>query len=122
LEDEIWTLLRLDPSRYKRLEAMVLPATFYCRLRHKPFKPEKAIISIESGEKESILRLVYSDIPRQLNIHFETTAPYRILAWEETDGGKLSSKGMLKKVLLSDYWARHDNASAPLRDSLLLQF
>lgn len=123
LEDEIWTVLRIDPSRFSKFDAVsVLPSTLYFRFQHKPFKVEKAQISIETGEKESILHLIYKDIPRKLDIRFETAAPYLILGWEEVDGGKLSSKGVLKKSILSDYWARHDNASAPLRDSLSLKF
>lgn len=122
LEDEIWTALRLNPNRFMKMEVSVLPSTFYCRLRHKPFKPEKAQISIDKGEKESLLHLVYSNISRKLDIRFETTAPYRILGWEETDEGKLSSKGTLKKIIMSDYWAKHDNASTVLRDTLSLHF
>jgi len=122
LEDEIWTLLRLSPERFKNLEISVLPSSFYCRLRHQPFKAQKARITLEKGGEESVLHLKYSDISRQLDIRFESSAPHRILGWEEMDGGKLSSKGTLKKIILSDYWARHDNASAPLRDSLSLGF
>lgn len=123
LEDEIWTALRIDPSRFSKIDAVnVLPSILYFRFQHKPFKVEKAHISVENGEKESILHLTYLDIPRKLDIRFETAAPYRIVGWEETDGGKVSSKGVLKKSILSDYWARHDNASAPLRDSLSLKF
>lgn len=123
LEDEIWTALRIDPSRFSKMdEVNVLPSTLYFRFQHKPFKVEKAQIAIDYGEKESVLHLAYTDIPRKLDIRFETAPPYHILGWEETDSGKLSSKGVLKKSILSDYWARHDNASAPLRDSLSLKF
>jgi hypothetical protein len=122
LEDEIWTALRIDPTRFDRMEATLLPSILYFRFQHKPFKTEKASITIEKGEKESVLHLSYTNIPRKLDIRFETAAPYRILGWEESDGGKISSKGLLKKTILSDYWTRHDNASEPLRDTLSLRF
>lgn len=123
LEDEIWTALRIDPARFSNLNnVMVLPSTLYFRFQHKPFKVEKAVISVEKGEKESVLNLVYADIPRKLAIRFETAAPHRILGWEESDGGKTTSRGALKKTILSDYWQRHDNASEPLRDTIGLHF
>ncbi len=123
LEDEIWTALRIDPARFSKMDAVnVLPSTLYFRFQHKPFKTEKASILIEKGQTESTLRLAYADIARKLDIRFETAAPHRILGWEETDGGKTTSKGVLKKTILTDYWARHDNASEPLRDSISLHF
>jgi hypothetical protein len=123
LEDEIWTALRINPGRFSKLDSvLVLPSVLYFRFQHKPVQVEKAQISIEKGAAESILHLKYTNIPRHLDIRFESNAPYRILGWEQTDNGKLSSKGALKKVIMSDYWAKHDNASAPLRDSLLLNF
>lgn len=123
LEDEIWTALRIDPFQLVKKEAInVLPSTLYFRFQHKPFKTEKATITLEKGDAESVLHLVYADIPRKLDIRFETAAPYRIVGWEENDGGKISSKGTLKKTILSDYWSRHDNASEPLRDSIRLHF
>jgi len=44
------------------------------------------------------------------------------LGWTETDGDKLLSRGTLKKTMMSDYWAKNDNASAGLRDSLKIGF
>lgn len=123
LEDEIWTALRIDPARFTKIDALnVLPSTLYFRFQHKPFKVEKASVFIEKGAIESVLHLAYTDIPRTLDIRFETAAPYRIVGWEESDGGKITSKGTLRKTLLTDYWKHNDNASEPLRDSLSLQF
>ncbi len=118
LEDELWTLLRLKPFTLASAEVLVQPSVFYTRLKHKPVQPEKARISIEKGETESILNLVYTSIPRELGIRFETEFPHRILGWAETHEGELLSKGTLKKIMLDDYWKHHDNASAPLRTEL----
>lgn len=118
LEDELWTLLRLKPFTLASAEVLVQPSVFYTRLKHKPVQPEKARISIEKGETESILNLVYTSIPRELGIRFETEFPHRILGWAETHEGELLSKGTLKKIMLDDYWKHHDNASAPLRAEL----
>ncbi len=122
LEDEIWTLIRLNPESLARRKAAVLPSVSYARFRHKPMLPATADISIEAGERESVLHLVYSTIPRQLHIRFETPFPHRILGWEETLEGKMMSKGTLKKTILDVYWQHNDNASAALRDTLELNF
>ena len=121
-EDGLWTQLRLDPASLNGIETTLLPPAFYSRLYHKPYQAQKAQLNIKKGEKESTLHVVYSDIPRKLDIRFETAAPYRILGWTETDGDKLLSRGTLKKTMMSDYWAKNDNASAGLRDSLKMGF
>jgi hypothetical protein len=118
LEDEIWTRLRINPNSLAAERVMVLPAIFYSRLRHKPLQPQPASIAIEKGDEESTLNLIYADIPRQLSIRFETAFPHRILAWEETDNGRLLSKGALKNTVMDAYWKHNDNASASLRDVL----
>ncbi len=118
LEDEIWTLVRLNPEALASKKLMVLPSVVYTRFKHKPLLPQEATTVIEKGAAESILRLVYTNIPRQLGIRFETAFPHRILGWEESDNGNLMSKGTLKNILLDAYWQHNDNASAPLRTTL----
>jgi hypothetical protein len=114
--------LRINPLFFSEKEYNVVPASFYCRLKHQPLQPQKAKISIQKQAKTDELHLDYLNIERSLVIQYENTAPYRILGWTETDNGKTSSKGTLKKILMSDYWAKHDNASAGLRDDLGLKY
>lgn len=118
LEDEIWTLIRLRPESLARRQAIVLPSASYARFRHKPLQSAVADISLEPGERESVLHLVYSAIPRQLHIRYETPFPHRILGWEETIEGKLANKGTLKKTMMDAYWRHNDNASSALREEL----
>jgi hypothetical protein len=122
LEDEIWTKLRLNPESFSEKEYNVIPASFYCRLKHQPLQAQKAKITIQKQAKSDELRLDYINIERSLVIQYENTAPYRILSWMEIDKGKTTSKGTLKKIMMSDYWAKHDNASANLRNDLDLKF
>ena len=117
-EDGLWTLVRLNPAALDGLDTTLLPPAFYSRLYHKPYAAQKARLTVEKNEKEHVLHVVYSNIPRKLDIRYEAQPPHRILGWTETGGDKLLSRGTLKKTIMSDYWARHDNASAPLRDSL----
>jgi len=122
LEDEIWTRIRLNPSALPTGKVSIIPSAIYTRLRHKPGGAQNAEIKIEKGEKESDLKIVYTDIPRALSIRFTTAFPYKILGWEETHEGKIVSKGELKATVRSAYWEAHDNLHTPLRDSLKLRF
>lgn len=122
LEDELWSRIRLNPSALPTGKVSLIPSAVYTRLRHKPSGVQNADLQVEKGPKESVLKVAYSDIPRTLSIRFETEFPYKILGWEETNEGKVASKGTLKASRNSAYWSEHDNIHAPLRDSLKLQF
>jgi len=122
LEDEIWTRIRLNPSAIKTGKISIIPSAIYSRLRHQSGAAQNAELQVEPGEKESVLKLRYMDIPRSLIIRFETAFPHKILGWEEFHENKIASKGDLKATRNSAYWSEHDNIHAPLRDSLKLQF
>lgn len=122
LEDELWSRIRLNPASIQSGQTKIIPAALYARLRHQTNVVQNADIQIDKGEKESILKLKYTDIPRTLEIRFETAFPHKILGWEEQIQGKMASKGTLKASRKSAYWAEHDNIHAPLRDSLQLGF
>lgn len=123
LEDELWTALRLHPERFEGVEKIsLLPSLLFFRFQHLPLQAYEAALRIEKGEKESVLRVQYRSLPRQLSIRFETAWPHRILGWEETDSGQITTRATLRRIRMSDYWNQNDNASEPLRDSLLLQF
>lgn len=122
LEDELWTRIRLSPEALSGKELKLLPSALHVRLRHQSGDAQTADIQIDKSEKESVLLLTYRDIPRRLLIRFETTFPHKILGWEEYYQGQTISKGVLKSVRKSAYWAEHDNKHAPLRDSLKLGF
>jgi hypothetical protein len=122
LEDELWTRIRLNPWLIPTGKQSIIPSSIYTRLRHKPGAAQDAEIQIEKSVNESMLKLTYLNIPRSLNIRFETAFPNKILGWEETNEGKVASKGVWKATRKSAYWGEHDNIHAPLRDSLKLQF
>lgn len=122
LEDEIWARIRLNPAGIDTGEINIIPASFFCRLRHKPFKVEPARLAQTQSGNESVLTLSYHNIPRILHIRYETVFPHHILGWEETDNGTLSSKGTFKYRVMSPYWEKHGHDSDGLRDSLKLQF
>lgn len=122
LEDDLLLRIRLNPAAIPTGAVNVMPSVLYSRIRHRPFQVQSADLQMEKGEKESVLRLTYSGIQRTLSIRFETAAPHKILGWEETDGGKLTSKGVLKTTRMEAYWSQNSNSFSPLRDSLQLHF
>lgn len=122
LEDELWVRLRLNPDQLPHGKIQLIPSSFYLRMRHKPIVPHPAMVSIQKGQSDNTLSIQYEDIPRLLNIRFEPAPPYRILGWEETDGGKLMSKAERKASVMSPYWSQHDLEHDGLRDSLRLMF
>ncbi len=121
LEDEIWTLARLDPAKLKTGALKVIPSSVHLRLRHKPIQPEDATLAVNSDNSGLRVVLNYISIQRTLTIQCEPKAPWRITGWEEVVGGKTSSKGTLKGVRMSAYWGEHDNSFEHLRDSLRLR-
>ncbi|MCC6281009.1 MAG: septum formation inhibitor Maf [Saprospiraceae bacterium] len=121
-EDDLAVRIRINPEGIPTGAVNIMPSILYSRIRHKPYQVQSADIQLEKGEKESVLHLKYTGIPRTLDIRFETAAPHRILGWEETDGGKLTSKGRLKTTRMEAYWTQNSNKFSPMRDSLQLHF
>ncbi len=118
LEDEIFTRLRINPASLPTGTIKVIPNLTYSRLRHKPTESINAKIEIKEGATGTkVCNLVYES-KRRLEVLFEAVSPYKILGFAEFDGDKEMSRATLKKSMMSDYWAKHDNASANLRKEL----
>jgi hypothetical protein len=121
LEDELWTLVRLDPMAIKTGAVKIVPSELHARFRHQPLKAENATISVNRNGDKLTLSVRYDALKRALDIVCEGQAPWRILGWEETNAGKVASKGTLKAMRMGAYWGEHDNAFEHLRDSLRLR-
>ncbi|MBL7815136.1 MAG: hypothetical protein JNL70_09000 [Saprospiraceae bacterium] len=118
LEDEIFTRLRINPASLSTGMVKVIPNLTYTRIRHKPIEGMNATIEIKEKDSQTkVCHLVYES-KRRLEVVFEAQSPYKILAFTEFDGDKVMSKATLKKTMMSDYWAKHDNKSAFLRQEL----
>jgi hypothetical protein len=124
LEDEIWTMLRIQPTSLPVGEIQLLPGTQYLRLKHHPFTLENAAASLEKvgNSKWSRYRVEYQDIPRVLEITFETEFPHTVEAWEEhsTDrnGVTLVTKAHKTHSINRAYWSLNHNADSVLRKDL----
>lgn len=125
LEDEIWTLIRIDPASLPTGDFEMIPGGLYARLRHRLPQPEQARATL-TGEGDLLTYTVdYPELKRSLAIHFTRAFPYTIEAWEETgpsgfgDGVKqLTTRATLKKRLMIDYWNKNSPEDTALREKL----
>ncbi len=115
LEDEIWSLIRLNPKNIPVGSIKMIPSFFYLRLSHNSIKSYTANIELVDGESNAqIVKIVYPELNRSLEIEFDCSFPYSILSWEETyvsGWGKsakmLTTKARKKKSIKVDYWNKH---------------
>ena len=118
LEDDVFTRLRISPTSLPSKVKMI-PNLTYTRLRHKPIITQNATIEIKEGDTgKKICTVNYPDIKRRLEVTFEASFPHKILKYVEYDSDKIMSEATLKKTIMSDYWAKHDIKSDPLRKEL----
>lgn len=126
LEDEIWTLLRIDANLIKKGVQDIIPSGITSRLIHEAPQLKKGEISMNSeknqNDSSSIVEMIIGT--RHIKIEYEKTFPHSILGWEEytKEGGKYSlvSRAKLKKKIKVPYWQLNHEADNGWRDSLLL--
>lgn len=132
LEDEIWTKIRLEPDALPTGEIKLIPGLQFLRLRHTKVQAETATAIMTtltdtslSDQPLKVYRVEYRDIPRILEITFESTYPYAIVAWQEkTRSGFgqnekwLTTRAVKTNTLWSDYWTKHSVADSTYRKQL----
>lgn len=119
LEDELFTLIRVDPDHLPLGQIKILPGLFFTRLKHQNLKPVKATLTKKDEGDKTIYLLNYPE--RQLSIQVDNAFPHQILGWEEefTEGGKkMYTRATLDRTLYTDYWRKNKNEHLLLRDSL----
>lgn len=125
LEDEIWTRLRFRPELLPTGSMHVVPSMEYMRLKHVPIQAYRATLTLSEPAELRTYTLVYPELNRTLEIHFQGSFPYRIEGWTETYPGgfgagspTISSTARRKNTLLTSYWRKNANTDVSLRDSL----
>lgn len=125
LENEFWTMLRIDPSSIPEGEHQVLPSLEYIRLAHVPFEAVTAQITNKMDGENGTLTIEYPDLNRVLSIDYATGFPYQIQGWTDTfksgfgaGAQELVSTAVLNKSIKSPYWTKNSNKDVILRDSL----
>ncbi|UQD57356.1 septum formation inhibitor Maf [Flavobacterium sp. K5-23] len=114
LEDEIWSLIRINPEKLPIGKIKMLPSFFYLRLTHQKIEMQNVVATKENLENNiSCYTLDYKDLQRNVKIYFENNFPYRIVKFEETYPDGFASKKMLTttailiKNIRSDYWKKN---------------
>jgi len=114
LEDEVWTALRLNPTKLPTGDVMMIPGSLYQRFSHAKLSALKAKTKWTKGRVKNavIYEIYYPSIERRLAIEIESKLPYRILGWSESNKDGLFSSAKLKKTLSDvEYWNFNDPKS-----------
>lgn len=119
LEDEIWTQIRINPEKLPVGELEMIPSMEFSRLRHKEFKPQKAVASLEKIDATFEYCIKYPELDRKLTVWIENQSPFHITKWKEQIGQNVTQATMMKKMQ-SPYWSKNSNSDTHLRDSLQL--
>ncbi len=124
LENELWTQLRIDPSKLPTGSLNVIPDFSYTRLKHVPVKAYSA----QGILKEDSYTLEYPTLNRKVVLHFTPQFPHIITSWEETykDGygpnaQELTTTATLIETIKSPYWSKNSNKDSVLREELGLK-
>ena len=124
LENELWTLLRINPNELPTGDINIIPNLEFVRMKHVPLKAYPATAT----KTATSYTLTYPDLNRTLTIHFTAKFPYQIEGWEETfksgfgsNAKPLTTKATRLKRIQSAYWGQNSNADAPLRRELGLE-
>lgn len=119
LEDELFSLIRVDPDHIPLGKIKILPGLFFTRLKHENLKPVEVTLSKVDKDTETIYKVQFEE--RLLTIRVANDFPHKILGWEEefVEGGKkMYTKATLDKTLYTDYWNKNKAEYIFLRDSL----
>lgn len=130
LEDEVYTVLRMNPEFLKVGRINMIPAANYMQLKHLQLKTYNVECTFRtykekefSGEKLREYRLYYPMLKRTVRIVFEDKAPYKIVGWLDSfpsafDGKMRTTKAVLTKQKMIPYWNQNSLEDASLRKEL----
>ncbi len=130
LEDELYTVLRMNPEFLPKGDFQMIPALNFMQLKHLSHRTYKANASIRTykesefqGEKLNEYRVLFPELKRELRIIFENKAPYKIVGWLDSfpsafDGKIRTTKATLKKQNMLPYWGQNSLRDASLRKEL----
>jgi hypothetical protein len=128
LEDELWSIIRIDPASLPTGKVKLIPGMMFQRLRHTSWEIQNAEVSLEHfSEDESmwIYKIFYPALDRALTILFNKKFPYEIGGWEESyksgwgsRASKLTSRATLNKRIMVDYWTKNRLADSNWRNEL----
>ncbi len=118
LEDELWLLIRLDPSKLPIGSTTVIPGAVTTRFAHRPIQSHRAIGKLEYNSDQSIYTLTYPELQTSLKITFDSDFPHIIRAWEETSPQGTTQAVLKDRIINSEYWLKNTPSDRNLRKQL----
>lgn len=130
LEDEVFTVLRMNPLLLPLGTVQLIPPANYIQLKHLQIQSYKAFTSLIPYTKKELsgsnlmeYKIVYPQLKRSINIVFENKAPYKIMGWFEKfpssfDGKTRTTSAILKAQKMLPYWRQNSLKDAYLRKEL----
>lgn len=125
LEDDVWTMIRLNPKGLPIGDFNMLPSFTALRLLHLPTTYETCTGELVEDKETSTYTVTYPKLQRSLSITFQNKLPYVIESWEETNysgwGAKrkqLTTTGKRIKTIKSAYWQKNSTSDSNLRKEL----
>ncbi len=134
VEDELFTLIRLNPATLPQGNIEILEGLMHQRLTHKDFNTIAANATVadisenpswlKSKEKLRKYCILFTDSKRELNIYFTSIFPFVIQGWEDTfssskSGEHTTTRGVKNRSILLDYWKHNQPIDSTFRkDSL----
>jgi hypothetical protein len=133
LEDELYTVLRMNPELLPKGDFPIIPALNFMQLKHLSNRTYKANAGIRTykenafqGEKLNEYRVRFPELKRELRIVFENKAPYKVVGWLDSfpsafDGKIRTTRADLKKQKMIAYWKQNSLNDSSLRKELGLK-
>ena len=121
LEDELWVLIRLDPSRLPQGEFKAIPGALHTRFAHQPVDVQSATGELKTGSKLSTYTLHYPAHERTLIIRFDTDFPHIIRGWSDTSPQGTTTATLRDRIMNSTYWSENQPGDRAKRRQLGLE-
>ncbi|MAD97554.1 MAG: hypothetical protein CMB99_09545 [Flavobacteriaceae bacterium] len=133
LEDELFTILRMNPAFLPLGDFDVIPALNFMQLKHLSNRSFKAMGKVNpykgeefSGEDLQMYQVSIPSLKRKLAIVFENKAPFKIVGWLDSfpsafDKKIRTTKATLKKQIMTAYWGQNGLEDQKLRKELGLK-
>lgn len=116
IEDELFNLIRIDPTKLSTGDITIVPSMTYLRLTHRPIEAVKARIkSYKYNGKEfeakeiDVLQIDFPELSRMLSIYYSRSYPHSIVGWDDTYPSMFDKKHRTTSARLSHqineaYW------------------
>lgn len=121
VEDNMWNLIRLDPTDLPQGRCLMVPSFEFNRLGHVPPGPQEVEGKTETKGETSTYTMTYPKLGRVLAITYQTKFPHRILGWRERRSANAKwTEAKLKTTKIMPYWEQNKPADTKLRKELQL--